>query len=255
LSAELAEEATLVSVMGVNNETGLIQPSPFLTSHIQSKKPSPRNTVQALHSDQVAGWGKADIDLSNPEAPDLVAIAGHKLGGISGIGALIYRKEIGLEPLLRGNQQDGLRGGTENLMGIRSLLALAEEWNRIREEIEALRPLRDEFESGLRARFPKATVTGAEQPRAPHLSHFVFRGYPKALPLVAQLDLRGFAVSSGSACASAVPEPSHVLLALGLPKTDAVNALRVSLYPGTTREDLTGLLDALESILKRYETV
>jgi cysteine desulfurase len=140
-------------------------------------------------------------------------------------------------------------------MGIRSLLAIAEGWTQIREEFESLRVLRDDFETRLCARFPNVSITGAGQPRAPHLSHFVFRGYPKALPLVAQLDLRGFAVSSGSACASAIPEPSHVLLALGLPKTDALNALRVSLHPGTRREDLTGLLDALESILKRYETV
>jgi cysteine desulfurase len=249
----MIDGAALISTMAVNNETGIVQNYSSITSHIQcTRTPFPKTS--ALHSDFVAGWGKVEFDLSQAGAPDFVALAGHKLGGLSGIGALVYRKRFEIDPVLRGNQQAGLRGGTENLFGIRSLLALTEAWERIRGETESLRALRDEFESGLKARFPRIEITGDAGARAPHISHFVFKGISKALPLVAQLDLRGFAVSSGSACASAIPEPSHVLLALGMSKTDALNALRVSLHPGSTREDLTGLLAALESILKRYET-
>lgn len=239
------DKATLISVIGVNNETGRI------TSHILSGKDSFPAAI--LHTDFVAGWGKEALDLSNAGAPDLIAIAGHKLGALSGIGALIHRKSVKLAPLLLGSQQDRLRGGTENLLGILSIRTLSDRWEEVMRGVQSLTALRDRFEQELCKRIPRAVVSHAGKPRAPHLSHFSFPGLPRSLSLVQQLDLRGFAVSSGSACASHTIEPSHVLLALGFSKVDALNSLRVSLHPGNTWEDLNGLLDALESILKRNE--
>ncbi len=241
--------ATLLSVIGVGNETGIFQHD--LTSHILSEPSSSLKHRPAYHSDFVAGWGKADLDLRRPDAPDFVAIAAHKLGGLSGCGALIHRKSLPLRPRIIGNQQGGLRGGTENLLGIVSLKAIADRWADLRGQIADLRSLRDRFERELLSRFPNVVITGHAGPRAPHLSHFRFPGMPKDLSLVPQLDLRGFAVSSGSACASHVIEPSHVMLALGLSRVDALNALRVSLHPGNRWEDLEQLLDALGAILDR----
>jgi cysteine desulfurase len=247
----------LVSAMRVNNETGIVQErSPLfpvdVTSHIQSSPNLPQTPL--WHTDFVAGWGKTDLDLSRPGSPDLVAIAGHKVGALSGVGALVHRRSIALDPLIRGKQQSGARGGTENLVGIRSLLAVAENWDLIRAEASGLAEMRDEFERRLVERHPAIRITGKGLPRAPQVSHFVVPGLKRSISLVEQLDLRGFAVSSGSACSSAVPEPSHVLTAMGIGRVDALNAVRVSLHPGTRREDLTGLVEALDAILSRYES-
>ncbi len=237
-----AEGANLLSVIGVGNETGILNHS--VTSHILCANVATSARKPVVHTDFVAGWGKEALDLSAPNSPDLIAIAGHKLGGLSGIGALIHRKSIPVE-----------RKGTPNLAGIVGMKALADHWPRIVREIAGLAPIRDAFELELRKRFPKAVITGDGLGRVPNVSHFYFPGLPKDLYLVTQLDLRGFAVSSGSACASGAPEPSHVLLAMGLSAIDARNALRISLHPGNTTEELTALLDALGEILKRHEVV
>ncbi len=241
------DEATLISAIGVNNETGV------LTSHILSENKALSKAIK--HTDYVAGWGKELLNLSSGGAPDLVALAGHKLGAISGVGALIHRKKIRLSPQLIGSQQNRLRGGTENLLGILTLRVLSERWEEVCREIQNLSSLRDQFETELKKLIPRVKLTANEGARAPHLSHFSIPGLPKSLSLVQQLDLRGFAVSSGSACASHTIEPSHVLLAIGFNKIDALNSLRVSLHPGSTWKDLSGLLAALESILKRNEVI
>lgn len=256
VTEEEAQTSTLISIIGVNNETGRAQ-SAFLkgdiTSHILGERNQPTSAV--LQTDYVAGWGKVPLDLSRAGAPDLVAIAGHKLGALSGVGALVHRKKIKLAPLLLGSQQNGLRGGTENLLGILSLRTLSDRWEEVSGGIQKLSALRDRFERELVARIPRAVITHSSEDRAPHLTHFSLPALQKSLSLVQQLDLRGYALSSGSACASHTVEPSHVLLALGFNKTDALNSLRVSLHPGNSWEDLNGLLEALETILKRNEIV
>jgi cysteine desulfurase len=257
-----SEKADLISMIGVNNETGLFQSflRPNLTSHILSAEiTSSQRTL--FHTDYVAGWGKGDLDLSLPHGtPDLVAITAHKLGGLPGIGALIYRKSLRLSALIPGTQQGGHRGGTENLLGILSMRALAEHWQEIRNETNGLAALRDRFEEELLRRIPLARITGKSEQsrgeptleRAPHLSHFVFPGLKRGYSLVQLLDVRGFALSSGSACASQASEPSHVLRAMGFNEWDALNSLRLSLHPGNTWDELEGLLQALEQISQRF---
>lgn len=234
--------ANLLSVIGAGNETGIIQQN--LTSHILCAQTPLHKLRTPLHTDFIAGWGKARLDLSAADAPDLVAIAGHKLGGLAGAGALVHRKEIPVD-----------RPGTPNLAGIASLKALADHWGDVIGEIGGLGTLRDDFEKAFRARFPAAVITGADLPRVPNVSHFRFPGLNKNLSLVAALDLRGFAVSAGSACASGAPEPSHVLRAMGLSELDARNALRVSLHRANTAAELSDFLDALDAVLKRNEAV
>jgi cysteine desulfurase len=238
----LSEKTKLLSVIGVGNETGIVHHQ--LTSHILSTLfPSPKERP-LWHTDFVAGWGRVDLDLSLPNSPDLVAIAGQKLGGLSGVGGLVHRRSIAVD-----------RPGTPNLIGIHSLLALAKNWADIVSEVEKLRDLRDSFERRLRERFQNIVITGVDLPRTPNVSHFRFPGFKKDLSLVQQLDLKGFALSAGSACASGSPRPSHVLTAMGLSDIDAKNALRMSLHPGICEADLTSFLDALGEILKRYEGV
>jgi cysteine desulfurase len=237
-----AEGVNLLSVIGVGNETGILHH--HLTSHILSGKPAMMTRRTVVHRDFVAGWGKEALNLSAPFSPDLIAIAGHKLGALSGVGALIHRKSILIK-----------RKGTPNLAGITGMKALAEDWPNVVSGIAQLATIRDAFEKELRKRFPKVALTGEGLGRAPNVSHFYFPGLKKDLSLVPLLDLRGFAVSSGSACASGAPQPSHVLLAMGLSELDARNALRVSLHPGNTAEELTAFLDALGEILKRNEVV
>lgn len=260
LSPQQKSEATLISVIGINNETGRIQPfiqaEPLpstLTSHILSAHDSPVNKTQ-LHTDFVAGWGKAELNLSTSDAPDLVAITAHKLGGLPGVGALIHRKRHALDAQMLGSAQGGLRGGTENLVGILTFQVLAENWTKVREDISALTGMRDRFETELLSRIPSAVITGKGFPRTPHLSHFSFPGLKRAYSLVQQLDVRGYALSSGSACQSHVVEPSHVLIAMGFTKNDALNSIRMSLHPGNTWEELRSLLDALQAISKRFES-
>lgn len=234
--------ADLASVIGVGNETGLVQSS--LTSHIQSAKAPNASQRTLYHTDFIAGWGKADLDLSTPGAPDLVTITGHKLGGLAGSGAIIHRSRIEIS-----------RPGTPNLVGIASLKALADRMADIRGEYARLRELRDAFERGLKDRFSRIRITGADAERVPNVSHFTVTGMKKDLSLVAQLDLRGFAVSAGSACASRAPTPSHVLLAMGYSEIDARNSLRVSLHPGNTSAELAAFTDALGEILRRHEAL
>jgi cysteine desulfurase len=235
-----SEKTKLISLIGVGNETGIFQWG--ITSHILSTKTLPIKKRPSLHIDHAAGWGKAELDLSAAFAPDLVAIAGHKLGGLAGSGALIHRRSIPV-----------VRPGTPNLAGIVGLKAIADSWPEFTAELLGLRSLRDRFERDLRERFPFVRIVGETLSRSPNVSNFYFPDLGKDLSLVAGLDLRGFAVSAGSACASQTPEPSHVLLAMGVPELDARNALRVSLHPGNTADELSGLLGALGAILKHHE--
>jgi cysteine desulfurase len=238
----VAEGANLLSVIGVGNETGILHD--LLTSHILSAKNDSTTRKTVVHRDFVAGWGKKELNLSAPFSPDLIAISGHKLGGLSGVGALIHRKSNLIK-----------RKGTPNLAGITGMKALAEDWPNVVSGIAQLATIRDAFEIELLKRFLKVVLTGEGLGRAPNVSHFYFPGLKKDLSLVPLLDLRGFAVSSGSACASGAPQPSHVLLAMGLSELDARNALRVSLHPRNSGEELTAFLDALGEILKRNEVI
>jgi cysteine desulfurase len=239
---EALKEAKLLSVIGVGNETGIFQQS--LTSHILSAHTLVSKRRPLVHIDFVAGWGKAELNLAAPGAPDLVAIAGHKLGGLAGVGALIHRKSIPVD-----------RPGTPNLAGIEAMRALADHWADIAGSYERLGELRSSFEAELVRRFPSVRITGGALPRVANVSHFTFPNFRKNLSLVAALDLRGFSVSAGSACASRAPEPSHVLRAMGLAELDARNSIRVSLHPGNTAAELTAFLDALEAILRRNEAI
>lgn len=235
----------LASLILVNNETGL-------TSHIQSAKSLLSTYAIPLHVDAVAGWGKTKIDLASGLI-DYCALSGHKVGALSGTGVLVHRKKEKIFNPFPGNQQSGRRGGTENVLGI---LALGVAASTIAEQIseeEKLASLREEFESWVERELPGARINGKGPglERVGHLMSVTFQGYEKGLSLLSALDLQGFSLSAGSACASGIPEPSPIMLALGHSRIDALNTLRISLHSGVTSQTCRNLGDALKSLLSK----
>jgi cysteine desulfurase len=230
---ELLDQSTaLVSVMLANNETGVIQPVAEIAALCQE-----RGIV--LHTDAVQAVGKIAVNFRELGA-DAMTVAPHKFHGPLGIGALILRYGVTLEPQLFGGfQQGGLRPGTENValaVGFFEALRLWHEEASARET--RMRALRDELERSLRAELPDVFVVGEPAPRLPTTSCISFPGINRQA-LVMALDMAGVACSTGSACASGSSQPSPTLLAMGLPAELIESAIRLSLSALTTAAEAT----------------
>ncbi|MDQ3815610.1 MAG: aminotransferase class V-fold PLP-dependent enzyme, partial [Armatimonadota bacterium] len=174
-----------------------------------------------------------------------------KFGGPKGVGALFIRSGVKMKSLLRGGGQErGRRAGTENVPGIVGMGAAAEVAQRdLEQNRRHLIALRERLESGLRT-LPGATINGLRVPRAPHITNVSLPGQ-RAESLALNLDLMGFAVGTGSACASGALEPSHVLIAMGRSKDEARASLRVSLGVQNTADEINQFLGALGEIVNR----
>lgn len=235
-------------VMHANNETGVLQPITELAALARSRG-------VLLHVDAVQTAGKLPGRLADLGA-DLVSLSAHKLHGPKGVGALYVRKGTPLDPLITGGEHErGLRAGTENVAGIVGLaeaLALA----CAAAESEAIRQaeLRDRLERDLLAAIPGARVNGAAAPRVPNTTNLAFPGVDGESVVVA-LDLRGICCSTGSACSTGDPEPSHVLLAMGLDPRDAQSSVRLSLGRETRDEDIATVLHALVEVVGQLRAV
>ena len=234
----LRPDTKIISVMHANNETGVIQP-------IQEIARIAAEAGVTMHSDGVQAAGKIPVNVGDLGVA-LYSISGHKIGAPKGIGALYVRKGTGLKPMLYGGRHEReRRGGTENVAGAVAL-GRALEW--IAEQGEAengrLGQLRDRLEQGIASRIPHTHVNGAGAPRVPNTANIRFDGIDSDALLIA-LDLKGFAVSSGAACSSGAPEPSHVLLAMGLSRLEARSSIRFSLGRSNTAEQVDALIEAL----------
>jgi cysteine desulfurase len=231
LDAALAPGAALVSMMWVNNETGVVADMTAVASRCTA-------AGVMLHSDAVQAVRYLPVSIRTPRV-DLLTISGHKLGAPKGIGALVVRDRHALAPLIHGGaQQFGLRPGTENVAGAVGLgaalrLAVAER----AAEASRLGALRDEFELRLLAAVPEARIVAADAPRAPHITAVVVPG-TETSALLMHLDRLGVAASGGSACTTGNPEPSHVLQAMGMPRELALGFVRFSLGRETTGADI-----------------
>ncbi len=231
LAPILTERPSIVSVMWVNNETGVVQPIARLASLC-------RSSGILFHSDLVQGFGKVPTSLRDLPV-DFASLSAHKIGGPKGVGALVVRDRTLLAPLQHGGgQQRGVRPGTENVAGIIGLgraatLAFREQ----AVEQDRLQRLRDALAARLLATIHDLRVTGAGATRAPHILNIQAAG-ADGESLLAQLDLAGVAASGGSACASGSVEPSHVLTAMGVPRDWALGAVRLSLGRETTEGDI-----------------
>jgi cysteine desulfurase len=246
--AALRPDTGLISIMAANNEIGTIQPLAEIGRIA-------KEAGALFHTDAVQAAGKIPLDPDGWRA-DLVAITGHKLYGPKGTGALFVRKGLDLEPIIvGGGQERGRRAGTENVAGIVGLGAAAElALSDLAEESRRLGELRDRLESSVLERIPDTWVNARNSPRTPNTTSIGFEGI-EGEPLVIALDLKGFAVSAGSACSSGAVEPSHVLTAIGLPKRRAKSCVRFSLGRQTTVEAVDALVEALTAVVVRLRSL
>jgi cysteine desulfurase len=234
----LRPDTALISVMHANNEIGTIQPIAEIAAIA-------KEAGVTFHVDGVQAAGKIPVDMKALRV-DLYSISGHKLYAPKGIGALYVQKGIKLHPLLYGGRHEGeRRPGTENVPGAIALGRAAELAARdLATESERLGTLRDRLERGILDAVPCAGVNGSRTHRLPNTTNIHFDDI-EGEALVISLDLKGFAVSSGSACSSGAVEPSHVLLAIGLARDRAKSSLRFSLGRGNTIEQVDALIEAV----------
>jgi cysteine desulfurase len=233
----------LVSVMWVNNETGVVQPIAEIARLAHA-------AGALLHVDAVQGVGRRDPE--EVRDADLITLSAHKLGGPSGIGALVIREGIPLIPLMRGGgQEKSRRSGTENLMGIAGFGAAASEvattW---RDEVDRITILRDRIEQAIRSDAPEARIMGLKAPRVGNTSNIGLPGVP-AETQVMTLDLSGVLVSAGSACSSGKVKSSHVLSAMYGDDPIAGQAIRVSLGWASTDVDVDRFIEAWRRLRAR----
>jgi cysteine desulfurase len=247
--AEMVRDAqpVLVSVMWASNEVGALQPVERIAAVCAA-------AGVTFHSDAVQALGKVPVRVD--EVPvDLLAFSAHKLGGPRGAGVLFARRGTRLSPLLHGGGQErGLRPGTEDVASAVAFAVAAElaEAERV-EGMTRIGALRDGLEAGLRARVPGLRINAAAAPRLPTISNLSVPGADPEMLLMA-LDLEGIAASSGSACSSGAVEPSHVLLAMGLPAEIAGPSVRFSLGRDTTEQDVERVLEVFPQIVERVRT-
>jgi len=243
LAALAASDLRFASVMLANNETGVIQDISRLAETV-------RAAGAYLHCDAVQAAGKMPVDFKTCGA-HLLTLSSHKIHGPKGVGALVVGKTVELEPLLEGGGQErDLRSGTENVAAIVGFgkaaeLALAELESRRAHWLA----LRRRLEAGL-AQLPGVTVFAQNAPRLPNTIQFGLSGIDGEALLMA-LDRKGFAVSSGSACASGAGEPSPVLLAMGVDVETAKSAIRASLGKDNRETDIDAFIAALHIIANR----
>ena len=241
--AALADKPALVSVMLANNETGAVQEIAALAEQAASAR-------AWFHTDAVQACGRMRLDFRalNAAGVHAMTLSAHKLGGPKGAGALVLDKRGELQALIAGGGHErGLRSGTENVAAIVGFGIAAElAASRLDRRISELSALRTELESGLLAQC--ATIFSAGAERLPNTCYFAFDGVDGET-LVGKLDRAGFAVAAGAACSSANPEPSHVLLAMGVAPELARAAVRVSLGADNTLAQVRDFLGALNTTI------
>jgi cysteine desulfurase len=227
----LRQPARLVSVMLANHETGVIQPLAEIAQLCQARR-------VLLHTDAVQAVGKIPVHFRQLGVTAL-SLTAHKFHGPRGIGALLLRPDVPIQPILHGGfQQQGLRPGTESVslaVGLETALALFHQEGEAR--CQRLARLRDRFESCLRHEIPQTILNGLAAPRVPHASNLSFPGLDRQAVVMA-LDLAGVACSTGSACASGSSEPSPVLRAMGLADSLVEGAVRFAVGSDTSPEDV-----------------
>ncbi|PCJ18435.1 MAG: hypothetical protein COB02_11105 [Candidatus Cloacimonadota bacterium] len=232
-------DASFVTMMYVNNETGLIFPIDKV-----AKLCKENNVV--FHSDCVQAFTKIKMDFTNI---DLASFSGHKIGSFKGVGFLYKKSSISLAPLFPySTQEKGVRGGTENTIGINSLgIALESIFHK-----NKIKELRDFFESEILKRLNNVSITCFEQNRVDNTSNINFRGC-SGESLMFSLDIKNICVSLGSACAAGSITPSHVLLEMGFSDKKARSTLRFSFGRYNTKDEVVALLDILEEIVNRIK--
>jgi cysteine desulfurase len=249
LEAALSSETILVSIMLVNNEVGTIEPVAEAARLVHDRSRA------LVHTDAVQGLGKIPVDVG-ALGVDLASFAAHKIGGPKGVGALFVRRRTPVEAILHGGGQErDLRSGTPNVAGIVGLgAAAAIAAAEVEAEAVRLGALRDRLEAGILGALEGVRVNGGGAPRVPGTLSVCIEGV-EGESMLLMFDAREIAASSGSACTSGSLDPSHVLLAMGVPPQLAHGSLRLSLGRGTVEEDVDAVLKVLPEIVARLRAI
>ena len=242
------EDVCLVSVMLANNEVGVVQPLAEIAELVARRAPK-----AVLHTDAVQAFPWLDVaHLCETAGVALVAVSAHKFGGPKGVGALVARDGTALAPMLHGGGQErDRRSGTHNVAGIVGMAAAMQCTVDTRKEVvDRIGPRRDRLADGLLAAVDGAVETGDRAHKVAGNCHVRFPGVESEALLVL-LDEAGVCASAGSACTSGAIEPSHVLVAMGVPRDEALGSLRLSLGVTTTEADVDAALAAVTHAVAR----
>lgn len=248
LKKAITPKTILITMMFANNETGVLFP-------VKEIGDIAKERGVTFHTDAVQAAGKIPIDLQKLNI-DLLAISGHKLYGPKGIGALFMRRGVRLIPLIHGGHHErNRRGGTENVAGIIGLGKAAEIALRdMDKEITHLKMLRERLEKGITAKVPHVKINGHIEKRLPNTANISFE-FVEGESLLLNLDMKGIAASSGSACTSGSLEPSHVLTSMGLSHELSHGSVRFSLGKSNTVEDIDFLIEVMPPIVERMRSM
>jgi cysteine desulfurase len=248
LERAVTKDTSIISVMYANNETGSIQPVEEMAQFAKSK-----NIV--FHTDAVQAVGKLPIDL-NKTAVDMLSASAHKFYGPKGIGFVYIRKGTKIECIQHGGHHErNIRPGTENVPGIVGMAkALEISVGAMKKDGERVLKLRDMLWEGIKAKIDHVFLNGHAEKRTNNTLNVSFQ-YIESESIILNLDLKGIAVSGGSACASGSAEPSHVLGAMGVDPACAQGAIRFSLGKGNSKEDIEYVLEVLPPIIKKLRAM
>ena len=248
LKAAIRPDTILISVMFANNEIGTIQP-------IKEIGEIAKEHDILFHTDAVQAYAQVPINVDEMHI-DMLSASGHKLNGPKGIGFLYIRKGIKIRSFVHGGQQErGRRAGTENIPGIVGLAAAAKRsFSMLEEKMKKEIELRDYLISRIEAEIPYCRLNGDRKKRLPNNVNFSFQ-FIEGESMLILLDSKGIAASSGSACTSGSLDPSHVLLAIGLPHEIAHGSLRLTMSEENTKEEMDYVVEQLTAILERLRSM
>ncbi len=248
LKRSLRNDTLLVSIMYANNEVGTIQPIKKIAEIVHTKG-------AFFHTDAVQAVGKLPLDVKELGV-DFLSLSAHKFYGPKGIGALYVREGVKFEPLLHGGHHErNRRASTENVAGIVGLgEAAVIAKKEMFEEEKKIRYLRDKLEKGILEKIPEVRLNGHPQKRLYNTLNVCIK-YIEGESILVNLDFEGICASSGSACSSGSLEPSHVLLAMGIPHEIAHGSLRFSLGKYNTESDIDKVLDVLPPIVEKLRSI
>lgn len=244
LKSSIRKDTLLVSIMAANNEIGTIEPVQEIAKIVKEKG-------VLFHTDAVQVVGKTPFSVRDMGV-DMVSLSGHKFYGPKGVGALYIRKGVKIIPFINGGAQERKkRAGTENVAGIVGLGKAAEiAIDEMTEEERKIRMLRDRLEKGIKEKIPEIIINGHPESRLYNTLNLCIKAVEGEAVLL-HLDFEGICASSGSACTSGSLEPSHVLVAIGVPEVLLHSSLRLSLGKYNTEDDVDKVLDVLPGIVEK----
>lgn len=248
LEQAIKPTTTLISIMFANNEIGTIEP-------VKKIGEIAKKHGIVFHTDAVQAIGNVKIDVQDMNI-DMLSMSGHKFYGPKGIGGLYVKKGVKFQKFMNGGHQErNMRAGTENVPAIVGLgYAIEKAYDEFDEHVSKVKELRDYYVEQVKQRIPYIKINGSMEKRLPGNSNISFK-FIEGEGMLLNLDLKGICASSGSACTSGSLDPSHVLLAIGLPHEIAHGSLRVTIGKYNTKEEVDYLVDNLEEIVLRLRNM